>query len=229
MLNRFIALKAKEKKKPKERHHFLASECRDLAVAKKWDQQIMREISHKVTEAKHAPKMTNLKGNIVDVPNPSGRGPGYRYFKAAKKLPRVKKLFEKQPELRKRRTTDDIYKSIDASYYGYRDEVLARVKGPTEAKMRTKAEEEWQRRGVAPREVLFEEEEDVMVEEMREREEKERKDKEREFFVHVPLPDDKEIERMIVERKKMELLSKYASEGLLEEQSEAMDILNIYS
>ncbi|KAB2038468.1 hypothetical protein ES319_D03G146800v1 [Gossypium barbadense] len=222
MLNRFIALKAKEKKKPKERHHFLASECRDLAVAKKWDQQIMREISHKVTEAKHAPKMTNLKGNIVDVPNPSGRGPGYRYFKAAKKLPRVKKLFEKQPELRKRRTTDDIYKSIDASYYGYRDEVLARVKGPTEAKMRTKAEEEWQR-------VLFEEEEDVMVEEMREREEKERKDKEREFFVHVPLPDDKEIERMIVERKKMELLSKYASEGLLEEQSEAMDILNIYS
>ncbi|KAG4155656.1 hypothetical protein ERO13_D03G125150v2 [Gossypium hirsutum] len=162
--------------------------------------------------------MTNLKGNIVDVPNPSGRGPGYRYFKAAKKLPRVKKLFEKQPELRKRRTTDDIYKSIDASYYGYRDEVLARVKGPIEAKMRTEAEEEWQR-----------EEEDVMVEEMREREEKERKDKEREFFVHVPLPDDKEIERMIVERKKMELLSKYASEGLLEEQSEAMDILNIYS
>ncbi|MBA0582576.1 hypothetical protein Gorai_024715 [Gossypium raimondii] len=160
--------------------------------------------------------MTNLEGNIVDVPNPSGRGPGYRYFKAAKKLPRVKKLFEKQPELRKRRTTNDIYKIIDASYYGYRDEVLAIVKGPTES-------------GATSREVLFEEEEDVVVEEMREREEKERKDKEREFFVHVPLPDDKEIERMIVERKKMELLSKYASEGLLEEQSEAMDILNIYS
>ncbi|MBA0707943.1 hypothetical protein Golax_019948 [Gossypium laxum] len=184
--------------------------------------------------------MTDLEGNIVDVPNPSGRGPGYRYFGAAKKLPGVRKLFEKQPELRKRRTTDDIYKSIDASYYGYRDEVLARVL------MRTEAEEEWRRVeeirrearrganevvsvGAAPREVLFEEEEDVKVEEMREREEKERKDKEREFFVHVPLLDDKEIERMIVERKKMELLSKYASEGLFEEQSEAMDMLNIYS
>ncbi|MBA0707942.1 hypothetical protein Golax_019948 [Gossypium laxum] len=112
--------------------------------------------------------------------------------------------------------------------------------------MRTEAEEEWRRVeeirrearrganevvsvGAAPREVLFEEEEDVKVEEMREREEKERKDKEREFFVHVPLLDDKEIERMIVERKKMELLSKYASEGLFEEQSEAMDMLNIYS
>ncbi|MFQ6624691.1 hypothetical protein Gotur_004363 [Gossypium turneri] len=89
--------------------------------------------------------MKDLKGNIVDVPNPSGRGPGYRYLKAAKKLPGVKKLFEKQLELRKRRTTDDIYRSIDASYYGYRDEVLARVKGPTEVKMRTEAEEEWQR------------------------------------------------------------------------------------
>ncbi|MBA0634731.1 hypothetical protein Godav_029572 [Gossypium davidsonii] len=50
MLNRFIALKAEEKKKPKERRPFLASECRDLTVAEKWDQQIMREISHKVTE-----------------------------------------------------------------------------------------------------------------------------------------------------------------------------------
>ncbi|MBA0552636.1 hypothetical protein Golob_023426 [Gossypium lobatum] len=184
--------------------------------------------------------MTDLEGSIVDVPNPNRRGPGYRYFEATKKLPGVKKLFEKQPELQKRKTIDDIYKSIDASYYGYRDEVLARVL------MRTEAEEEWQRVkeirrearrganevvsvGAALREVLFEEKEDVEVEEMREGEEKERKDKEREFFVHVPLPDDKEIERMIVERKKMELLSKYASEGLLEEQSEAMDMLNIYS
>ncbi|MBA0786774.1 hypothetical protein Gotri_026750, partial [Gossypium trilobum] len=130
MLNRFIALKAEEKKKPKERRPFLASQCRDLAETDKWDQQIMREISHKVAEiqndglgehrlrdlndeinklirekshwkrrmvelggrnyAKRAPKMTDLEGNIVDVPNPSGRGPGYRYFGAAKKLPGVR-------------------------------------------------------------------------------------------------------------------------------------------
>ncbi|MBA0551957.1 hypothetical protein Golob_022802, partial [Gossypium lobatum] len=69
----------------------------------------------------------------------NGRGPGYRYFGAAKKLPGVRELFEKPPELRKRRTRYDIYKRIDASYYGYRDEedgVLARVEGPAEAKMR---------------------------------------------------------------------------------------------
>ncbi|KAF2298115.1 hypothetical protein GH714_015124 [Hevea brasiliensis] len=146
MLNRFIALKEQEKKKPKERRPYLASECRDLAEADKWRQQIMREIGRKVAEiqneglgehrlrdlndeinklirekshwerrivelggpnyAKHAPKMTDLEGNIVDVPNPSGRGPGYR---------------------------DD------------EDGVLEKVEVPAEERLRAAAEEEWMR------------------------------------------------------------------------------------
>ncbi|KAK4793538.1 hypothetical protein SAY86_023973 [Trapa natans] len=287
MLNRFIAMKAEEKKKPKERRPYLASECRDLSEADKWRQQIMREIGRKVTEiqneglgehrlrdlndeinkllrekvhwerrivelggpnyTKNAPKMTDLEGNIIDVPNPSGRGAGYRYFGAAKKLPGVRELFEKPPELRKRRTRYDIYKRIDASYYGYRDDedgVLGRVEGPVEFKMRAEAVEEWRRMEeirkeakkavksgevVNVKELLFEEEEDVVEEERRmerEREESERRE-EREFVVHVPLPDEKEIERMVVEKKKMELLNKYTSEMLLEEQSEAKEMLNI--
>ncbi|KDP29989.1 hypothetical protein JCGZ_18756 [Jatropha curcas] len=292
MLNRFIALKEQEKKKPKERRPYLASECRDLAEADKWRQQIMREIGRKVAEiqneglgehrlrdlndeinklirekshwerrivelggpnyAKHAPKMTDLEGNIIDVPNPSGRGPGYRYFGAAKKLPGVRELFEKPPELRKRRTRYDIYKRIDASYYGYRDDedgVLEKVEAPAEATMRAVAVEEWRRMdeirreaskgakevvsvGAVATEVLFEEEEDVVEEDRkreREKEERERKEKEREFVAHVPLPDEKEIERMVVEKKKMELLSKYASDSLQEEQSQAKAMLNIQS
>ncbi|KAF3442903.1 hypothetical protein FNV43_RR16821 [Rhamnella rubrinervis] len=287
MLNRYITLKAEEKKKPKERRPYLASECRDLAEADKWRQQIMREIGRKVAEiqneglgehllrdlndeinklirekshwerrivelggpnyTKHSAKMTDLEGNIVDVPNPSGRGPGYRYFGAAKKLPGVRELFEKPPELRKRRTRYDIYKRIDASYYGYRDEedgVLLRVEGPAEERMRAEAVAEWKRleeirkearRAVksgevvsVAKEVLFEEEEDVVEEERkRERELREKSEKEIEFVVHVPLPDEKEIERMVLEKKKKDLLSKYASEGLLEEQSEAKEMLNI--
>ncbi|XP_015887375.1 uncharacterized protein LOC107422440 [Ziziphus jujuba] len=287
MLNRFIALKAEEKKKPKDRRPYLASECRDLAEADKWRQQIMREIGRKVAEiqneglgehrlrdlndeinklirekshwerrivelggpnyTKHSAKMTDLEGNIVDVPNPSGRGPGYRYFGAAKKLPGVRELFEKPPELRKRRTRYDIYKRIDASYYGYRDDedgVLERVEGPAGEKMRAEAVAEWRRmeeirkearRAVksgevvtVAKEVLFEEEEEVIEEERRrERELKEKDEKEREFVAHVPLPDDKEIERMVLEKKKMDLLSKYSSDVLLEEQSEAKQMLNI--
>ncbi|XP_027077282.1 pre-mRNA-splicing factor ISY1 homolog [Coffea eugenioides] len=288
MLNRFIAMKADEKKKPKERRPFLASECRDLAEADKWRQQIMREIGRKVAEIqneglgehrlrdlndeinklirekghwerriielggpnyiKNSAKMTDLDGNIVDVPNPGGRGPGYRYFGAAKKLPGVRELFEKPPELRKRRTRYDIYKRIDASYYGYRDDedgILEKLEGPAEEKMRAAALADWNadlekkkeaRRGVKSGEVaeaglaskiLYEEVEDVIEEERRMEREREEKEKEKEFVVHVPLPDDKMIERMVLEKKKMELLSKYASDDLVEEQSEAKAMLNI--
>lgn len=287
MLNRFITMKEEEKKKPKERRPYLASECRDLSEADKWRQQIMREIGRKVAEiqneglgehrlrdlndeinklirekvhwerrivelggpnyTKYSAKMTDLDGNIVDVPNPGGRGPGYRYFGAAKKLPGVRELFEKPPELRKRRTRYDIYKRIDASYYGYRDEedgILEKLEGPAEEKMRAAAVKEWMEMEEIKREakkavksgevvevglgskILFEEEEDVIEEERRDRE-REEKDRESKFVVHVPLPDEKEIERMVVERKKMELLSKYASEDLMEEQMEAKAMLNI--
>ncbi|XP_010542134.1 PREDICTED: pre-mRNA-splicing factor ISY1 homolog [Tarenaya hassleriana] len=288
MLNRFITMKESEKKKPKERRPYLASECRDLAEADKWRQQIMREIGRKVAEiqneglgehrlrdlndeinklirekshwerrivelggpnyTKHAPKMTDLEGNIVDVPNPSGRGPGYRYFGAAKKLPGVRELFDKPPELRKRRTRYDIYKRIDASYYGYRDDedgILEKLEKKAEEEMRRRAVDEWRRveevrrearkgatevvsvGAAVAKEVLFEEEEEVVEEERRREREREEKEKQSEFVVHVPLPDEKEIERMVLEKKKMELLSKYASEDLVEQQTEAKAMLNI--
>jgi pre-mRNA-splicing factor ISY1 len=290
MLNRFITMKNEEKKKPKERRPYLASECRDLADADRWRQQIVREIGRKVAEIQHeglgehrlrdlndeinklirekshwerriielggpnymrySAKMTDLDGNIVDVPNPSGRGPGYRYFGAAKKLPGVKELFDKPPELRKRRTRYDIYKRIDASYYGYRDDedgILEKLEAPAEERMRAAAVAAWMEMEEIKREarkavksgdvaeigigmaaaskILYEEEEDVVEEERMEREKEERIKEE--FVVHVPLPDEKEIERMVVEKKKLELLSKYASEDLVEEQSEAKAMLNI--
>ncbi|CAN8270271.1 unnamed protein product [Cochlearia groenlandica] len=293
MLNRFVTMKESENKKPKDRRPYLASECRDLADAYKWRQQIIREIGRKVAEIqneglgehrlrdlndeinkllrekyhwerrivelggnnyyRHAPKMTDLDGNIVDVPNTSGRGPGYRYFGAAKKLPGVRELFEKPPELRKRRTRYDIYKRIDASYYGYRDDedgLLEKIEKKCEGDMRKIAVDVWRRldevRKVARKGatevvsvgggggdvaaavvkgVLFEEEEDVVEEERKEREREE--EKEREFVVYVPLPDEKEIEKMVLEKKKIDLLSKYASEDLVEKQSEAKSMLNI--
>ncbi|KAF9612045.1 hypothetical protein IFM89_037964, partial [Coptis chinensis] len=67
-----------------------------------WERQIIDLGGQNYT--RHSAKMTDLDGNIVDVPNPSGRGPGYRYFGAAKKLSGVRELFEKPPELRKRRS-----------------------------------------------------------------------------------------------------------------------------
>lgn len=284
MLNRFLTFKNEEKKKPKERRPFLASECRDLAEADKWRQQIIREIGRKVMEiqnpglgehrlrdlndeinklirekghwearivelggpnyAKVGAKMMDLEGNEVDVPGATGKGPGYRYFGAAKFLPGVKELFDKPPEAKKRRSRYEIYKRIDASYYGYRDDedgILEKVERPAEEEMRARALREWQRIESVKREarltvksgevaavkpVLFEEEEDV-ADEMGEQDKGNQQQREREFVAHVPLPDEKEIERMVVEKKKQELLSKYTSEDLLEEQVEAKSMLNI--
>ncbi|KAJ0976573.1 hypothetical protein J5N97_012047 [Dioscorea zingiberensis] len=290
MLNRFVTMKNEEKRKPKERRPYLASECRDLAEADRWRGEILREIGVKVAEiqneglgehrlrdlndeinkllrervhwerrivdlggpnySRHSAKMTDLDGNIIDVPNPSGRGPGYRYFGAAKKLPGVRELFEKPPEIRKRRTRYDIYKRIDASYYGYRDDedgILEKVEGPAEREMRAEAIAEWKRMDEirkearkavksgevaavrpAAAEILFEGEEDVVEEERRiEREKESKQGREQEFVVHVPLPDEKEIERRIVEKKKEELLNMYVSNDLLEQQNEAKNMLNV--
>ncbi|XP_075500147.1 uncharacterized protein LOC142538736 [Primulina tabacum] len=85
-------------------------------------------------------------GTIVGVSNPGGRGPGYMFFGEAKKLPGVKELFEKPPELRKRRTRFGIYRKIYASYYGYRDDedgILEKLEGPAEKRMRAVALEDW--------------------------------------------------------------------------------------
>ncbi|KAI5082779.1 hypothetical protein GOP47_0003309 [Adiantum capillus-veneris] len=278
MLNRFLAFKNEEKKKPKEKRPYLASECRDLADADKWRLQILREIGRKVMDiqnpglgehrlrdlndeinklirekghwehrilelggpnyARTAPKITDYEGkDIVDC-----RGMGYRYFGAAKQLPGVRELFEKPPETKKRRSRYEMYKRIDADYYGYRDEedgILEPLEKEAEQKIRAKAIDEWNRieavKNAAKKTVrsgevarvkpVFTEEDDLDEEGSSDDEKSESKT--REFVAHVPLPDVKEIERMVVEKKKQELLIKYTSEVLLEEQQEAKNLLNI--
>ncbi|KAM0842844.1 hypothetical protein ACQ4PT_058099 [Festuca glaucescens] len=299
MLNRFITMKQDEKRKPRERRPYLASECRDLADADRWRGEILREIGVKVAEiqneglgehrlrdlndeinkllrerghwerrilelggrdysrSSNAALMTDLDGNIVAIPNPSGRGPGYRYFGAAKKLPGVRELFDKPPEVRKRRTRYEIHKRINAGYYGYYDDedgVLEPLEAAAEKRMRDEVVTEWHRvekvrreamknvvsgevaaaggrGGETAREVLIEEVEEEVEEERRLEEEKMERERGeeagREFIAHVPLPDEKEIARMVLEKKKKELLSKYTSDTLQGEQKEAKEMLNV--
>ncbi|CAM6014797.1 unnamed protein product [Sphagnum compactum] len=283
MLSRFLQAKNEEKKKPKERRPFLASECRDLADADKWRQQIIREIGRKVMDiqnpglgehrlrdlndeinklirekghwevrilelggpdyAKVGPKVTDSEGKEVDVA--SGKGMGYKYFGAAKQLPGVKELFELPPELKKKRSRYEMYKRIDADYYGYRDDedgVLEKLEQVAEKQMRAQAIEEWQqieavkneaRKGVKSGEVVvmkstIDNEDSDLEDGIDEEEEEEQRPKHREFVAHVPLPDEKEIERMVLQKKKQELLSKYASEDLVGEEAEAKELLNIH-
>lgn len=283
MLSRFLAAKNEEKKKPKEKRPFLASECRDLADADKWRQQIIREIGRKVMDiqnpglgehrirdlndeinklirekghwearilelggqnyAKTAPKVTDEDGKEVDIA--SGKGMGYKYFGAAKQLPGVKELFELPPEIKKKRNRYEMYKRIDMDYYGFRDDedgVLEDLERDAEKEMRAAAIEEWERieavkaearKGVKEVVVMRAETDEREVnsdlsDEDVDEDESERRAKRFEFVAHVPLPDEKEIERMVVEKKKLELLSKYASEDLVKEELEAKEMLNIH-
>ncbi|CAI5461160.1 unnamed protein product [Closterium sp. Yama58-4] len=334
VLNRFWAAKQEEKRKPREKRPFLASECRDLSDADKWRQQILREIGRRVTEiqnpglgehrlkdlndeinklirekghwekrivelggpnyAKQGPKITDADGKEVgdgddELPagSATGKGLGYRYFGAAKNLPGVRELFEKPTAPTKKRNRYELYKRIDMDYYGYRDEedgILVRLEAEAERVIVAKAVREWEaleavkaeaRRAVksgeeasirveadlldelgAPidaRGIVVAQEREEAEEEVEETEEDRRQAGERarrdaaasdaaldaaeeaaldavggrRFVAHVPLPDEKEIERMVVAKKKAELLSKYASAELVKEEQEAKELLNI--
>ncbi|MEW5308349.1 MAG: hypothetical protein WDW38_000317 [Sanguina aurantia] len=51
-------------------------------------------------------------------------------------------------------------------------------------------------------------------------------EKEHEYTAYVPLPDQRAIELRVLEKKKADLMSKYTSESLLQEQSDAKSLLN---
>ena len=47
------------------------------------------------------------------------------------------------------------------------------------------------------------------------------------FISFVPLPEQQEIELRVMARKKEELLAKYASDGLIQQQEAAKQLLNV--
>lgn len=121
-----------------------------------------------------------------------GKGGTYRYFGAAKNLPGVKELFERQTKERAKRTRAEIMRGLDADYYGYRDDddgLLERLEGEVEEKARRAAAESWEGgtesapgADAAPGDG---------------------------FLAHVPLPSDEEIKRKVLEKRKRELIERY--------------------
>ncbi|KAJ3132450.1 NineTeen Complex (NTC) component [Physocladia obscura] len=128
---------------------------------------------------------------------------GYRYFGRAKELPGVKELFEQQQTLEETpKTRGEMYKAVDADYYGYRDEddgKLVEYESGLRLKMYAKAlaydlseglggamDEE----GEDPS-VVFETSKNVYK------------------FVDESIPTLTEVEAWIVRRKKQELLDQF--------------------
>ncbi|XP_043108540.1 pre-mRNA-splicing factor ISY1 homolog isoform X1 [Puntigrus tetrazona] len=181
------------------------------------------------------PKMLDHEGKEV----PGNRG--YKYFGAAKDLPGVRELFEKEPIPPPRKTRAELMKDIDADYYGYRDEddgVLVPLEQEYEKQVIAEAVEKWK----ADKEARLaagggakdaEEEEEYIYAVGNEEsddeagEPMEGEDGSQSFIAHVPVPTQKEIEEALVRRKKMELLQKYASESLMAQSEEAKALLGL--
>ena len=142
-------------------------------------------------------------------------GAEYKYFGAARNLPGVKELFDK-PKVgakKPRRTKQDLVRAIDAAYFGYRDEddgVLVAAEAAAEAALSAHLLAEFEKRTAAggggggggagdggSAEGASEEG--------------------GEYVAFVPLPDEKDIERRVLDKKKEALLAKYVSKELQEE------------
>uniref|UniRef100_A0A8C3TXB3 Pre-mRNA-splicing factor ISY1 homolog n=1 Tax=Catharus ustulatus TaxID=91951 RepID=A0A8C3TXB3_CATUS len=161
--------------------------------------------------ARIGPKMLDHEGKEV----PGNRG--YKYFGAAKDLPGVRELFEKEPLPPPRKTRAELMKDIDAEYYGYRDEddgILEPLEQEHEKKVIAEAVEKWKMEREA-RLARGEEEEEENIYAVHEEE------------VGLVTFHVSSIEEALVRRKKMELLQKYASETLLAQSEEAKTLLGL--
>eukprot|EP00976_Prorocentrum_cordatum_P103565 1193523-Prorocentrum_minimum.AAC.1 len=96
-------------------------------------------------------------GEGSELEGASGKGQGYKYFGAAKTLPGVKELFQKQAPRTVRRTRHQMFKDINAAYYGFRDDedgILVKDEAEAEEKVRREAIIEWDVKEREKKEVL---------------------------------------------------------------------------
>jgi pre-mRNA-splicing factor ISY1 len=71
---------------------------------------------------------------------------GYKYFGAAKNLPGVRELFEKEAPPPPRRSKQDMLSRIEPDYYGFRDDddaALLEAEALAEERLRAQAMREW--------------------------------------------------------------------------------------
>uniref|UniRef100_A0A1B6CKF9 Pre-mRNA-splicing factor ISY1 homolog n=1 Tax=Clastoptera arizonana TaxID=38151 RepID=A0A1B6CKF9_9HEMI len=199
-----------------------------------WEAQI-RELGGP-DYARVGPRMLDHEGKEV----PGNRG--YKYFGAAKELPGVRELFEQEPPPPPRKTRGELMKDIDADYYGYRDDddgVLIPIEMREEKKAISQTIIEWRQgkkdgTGIEETEDLSEDENIYAVDpDLNSSDDEEAKQgagndhSQTRFIAHVPVPSQKEVEQALVQRKKQELLNRYASDTVLSEAEEAKQLLGV--
>ncbi|KAK1901384.1 Pre-mRNA-splicing factor ISY1 like [Dissostichus eleginoides] len=152
--------------------------------------------------ARVGPRMLDHEGKAV----PGNRG--YKYFGAARDLPGVRELFEKEPAPAMRKSRAELMKEVDAEYYGYRDEddgVLLPLEAQYEKQAVQEAVQKWRK----------------------EKESRLSGDKQPEEEEEESIYNAHKEEEALVRRKKMELLQRYASETLQAQSQTARTLLGV--
>lgn len=172
-----------------------------LREKKHWERQIKY-----LGGADHSqqPNVTDADGQ-----RPLGAS-GYFYFGAARDLPGVRELFEHMEPESKKRKRGDLFRMINADYYGYKDDddgLLQRYEKKQEIIARQAAVDEWRenarKRNRERREALGLEGSGDEIDE-----ESIRTGSENLLKAHVILPTKEEIEAKILESRKLALLER---------------------
>lgn len=162
---------------------------------------------------------------------------GYKYFGAAKDLPGVREIFEAEvvPEA-PRKTRKQLFKNIQPDYFGWRDEedgmlLLAEQRAEHEAVQKEVARWQAAHAGQAPaREApaaLAQERAGDPATPSREarKEAPAEAPGQGDFKAYVDVPTLREIEELIIKKKKQALLAKYATHSLRQEASESNQLI----
>mmetsp|Transcript_7597 Transcript_7597/g.23034 ORF Transcript_7597/g.23034 Transcript_7597/m.23034 type:complete len:256 (+) Transcript_7597:101-868(+) len=145
--------------------------------------------------SRNAAPVTDSDGTLV------AGSKGYYYFGAARNLPGVKELLatQAQYEEEKRRVSSaELYRRVDADYYGYRDEddgVLVKLEAEAEERARKELIREFEERhpGVAPS--------------LRDLDSDTTGDFTEPYQSYIRLPNRDDIEKVVLERRKKEALA----------------------
>jgi len=141
------------------------------------------------------------------------QGKGYKYYGAAKKLPGVREHLRRAPPEKAKRTRGEIFKTIDAAYYGYGDDddgVLAELEAKAEPALQATLAAEWEE---AKRQRHEADPDAAAAEAAADAEAAAAGDDEEEFVAHVEVPDQEAIQRAVLARRKNELLGMLGSAG----------------
>lgn len=163
------------------------------------------------------PNYFAVSRRLVDESGAAKTGSGYLYFGAARELPGVKELLREEAPPPPKRTRFELWRSVDPDYYGYRDEddgVLVAAEAKAELVARDTVQAQWEAAqrekaaslaaaGIDAADVMANhEDEDLGLNEVKKL-----------GMEQSNSRSHSEIEKLILDHKKKEMLEMYSSES----------------